>query len=42
VRKQVNVFGWKSGYESDEWIVHSDGNMNENNQHECTEGYWIR
>lgn len=30
---------WESGYESDEWIVHSDGSSNENNQHECTEGY---
>jgi hypothetical protein len=27
---------------TDEWIIHSDGSSDKNNQHECTEGYSIR
>jgi len=34
-KQQVNVFEW----ENDEWIAHSDGSNDENNQHQCTEGY---
>jgi len=30
---------WMEKWESDEWIAHSDGSNDENNQHQCTEGY---
>ncbi len=38
-RRRLDLF---SSEKTDEWIVHSDGSSDENNQHECTEGYSIR
>jgi len=30
---------WMEKWESDEWIAYSDGSNDENNRHQCTEGY---